>query len=432
MVLSPSDAFGEVLALSLFMPLACGGVSSPDGGNGGNGGNGIDRSVLTVRVQVDSKHEELAETLGWEGGIVAGADVALRREGSDGTIEDPLTATAGADGAVEFQDLVAGTYRLSALRLLTSDEVALAEGENPTLRAFGGGRKIQQAAGQVDLEIVPNRTGDLVVSEMSTVDKPVSLNPGGSTMWVGFFELYNNSGQTIYLDGRLFGRAYTSLHDFNRPCAEGAVFANDADGLWARLFQRFPGNGTEYPVAPGEAVVIAHDAIDHSQVDPDFLDLSDADFELDGPADPDNPAVPNLIEESTDPIIGNGIQMLYGVHPPFVTSPLVAVSSLPQDRPLQPLTDAIFVRIPVGDVIDTFAQILSRLTTPSGICPRALHARFDQLAYVYDRGLPDAHLKSQQRKVVGTAPGGWQILLDTNTSAVDFHEASRTPGTLPP
>lgn len=426
------DLWAAILAAALPLVCACGGVSGPNGGNGGDGGNGIDRSVLSVRVEVDPEHDELAAVLGWEGGAVAGAEVSLQREASDGAIEDPITATTDSDGIAEFRDLIASTYRLSALRLLSTAEIDVVESERPTLRALGGGRKIGQAAGEVVLEVIPNRTGSLVVSEMSTVDKAVGQNPGGDPTWVGFIELYNNSSETIFLDGKLIGRPFYSLWETQVSCEQKESFSGDAEGVWTRFMQRFPGTGTQYPLGPGETVVIAHDAIDHSEVDPDFLDLSGADFEFDGPADPDNPGVPNLIEESTDPIIGNGIQFIQGAHAPFVASEDVDVSGLPQERAGQPLTDAIYVRIPADDVIDAFAQIFGNLGSTADICSQAIHENFDRLAYVYKRIGADAHLKSQQRKVVGTAPGGWSILLDTNTGAVDFHEASRTPGTLPP
>lgn len=424
------DLWAAILAAALPLVCACGGVSAPNGGNGGNGGNGIDRSVLRVRVEVDPEHQQLAASLGWEGGAVAGAEVSLQREASDGNIEDPITATTDSEGVAEFSDLIASTYRLSALRLLSDAEIELVESERPTLRAFGGGRKSGQAAGETVLRLVPNLTGGLVVSEMATVSKTVSQNPGGDPTWTGYIELYNNSAQTVFLDGMLIGRPLTNRWGFNIPCEQTEPFANDPDGLWSRLMQRFPGNGTEFPVESGEAVVIAYDAIDHSEVDADFPDLRNADFEMSGAADPDNPGVPNLIDESTIAIVGNGIQFLQGAWTPFLAT-TVDLSSLPRDRALQPLSDAIFIRIPVESVVDVHGQIQGELGTPANICPRLLHSTFEQLGYVWKRIGADAHLKSQQRRLVGTAPEGWQILLDTNTATVDFHEAFRTPGDLP-
>lgn len=64
-------------------------------------------------------------------------------------------------------------------------------------------------------------------------------------------------------------------------------------------FATIPGNGTEHPVGPGEKIVVAFTAIDHSKVEgyDNAVDLTGADFEVYyGPEanDVDNPDVPNV------------------------------------------------------------------------------------------------------------------------------------------
>ncbi len=99
-----------------------------------------------------------------------------------------------------------------------------------------------------------------------------------------FFELYNSSQDTIYLDGMVF-------------CRMGEFLENIT-----YIFQ-FPGEpliGKEYPVPPDSFVVIAQDAYNHR--DEIFngnksIDLSNADFEFRNSmdyGDYDNPDVPNL------------------------------------------------------------------------------------------------------------------------------------------
>jgi len=109
-----------------------------------------------------------------------------------------------------------------------------------------------------------------------------------------FVELYNASSETIYLDGMIVCRM--------GPCTIGA------DNV-TYIFQ-FPGEpvtGREYPVEPGEFVVLAQDAMNHVIVQGNdtlvnSIDLTDADWEFVNSqdyADTDNPDVPNLdnIEE---------------------------------------------------------------------------------------------------------------------------------------
>jgi len=100
-----------------------------------------------------------------------------------------------------------------------------------------------------------------------------------------FIELYNSSSDTIYLDGMVICRMWHML--------ESVTY----------IFQ-FPGEpliGREYPVPPETFVVVAQDAIDHTNIPnlplPESVDLSHADWEFRNSADygdSDNLDVPNL------------------------------------------------------------------------------------------------------------------------------------------
>jgi hypothetical protein len=278
-----------------------------------------------------------------------------------------------------------------------------------------------QSKGAVELILRPNRTG-LIISEVYANDKP-----GIPYIWHGYVEIYNNSDQIVYLDGRLLGRLYSSSRSTN--CAAAMQYQNSPAGIWSRLFQRFPGNGTEYAVQPGGIVLVAQDAIDHRAVDPEFLDLSNADFELRTNSDPDNPGVPDLTDAGTRAAIGNGIQFLAGHRPPFLAD-AISTSGLPRARVLQTVDDE-FVQIPGESVSDVLTWIDADPTTPTPICTNALSGAFDQSALTL-QNTDQTYLQSEQRRVIGLAPGGWTILLDTNTSSVDFMRAARTPGVLPP
>lgn len=88
-----------------------------------------------------------------------------------------------------------------------------------------------------------------------------------------FVELFNAGTNTVYLDGLIL--------------TEEAL--DGVEGVF-----RFPGGGTDHPVPPGGYVVIAADA-DDSDGDPPHLGTI-ADWECyAGPADFDNPLVPNLV-----------------------------------------------------------------------------------------------------------------------------------------
>lgn len=94
-----------------------------------------------------------------------------------------------------------------------------------------------------------------------------------------YFEIVNNSDEVQYLDQlvMLYGSA-----------AQKAPNAWQASGVTDIYHQAqgpvvaFPGSGKDYPIQPGQSVVIANDATNHQEADPDGIhsDLSKADWEI--------------------------------------------------------------------------------------------------------------------------------------------------------
>ena len=94
-----------------------------------------------------------------------------------------------------------------------------------------------------------------------------------------YFEIVNNSDEVQYLDQlvMLYGSA-----------AQKAPNAWQASGVTDIYYQSqgsvvaFPGSGKDYPIQPGQSVVIANDATNHQEADPDGIhsDLSKADWEI--------------------------------------------------------------------------------------------------------------------------------------------------------
>src|SRR5574344_626304 len=75
-----------------------------------------------------------------------------------------------------------------------------------------------------------------------------------------FYEIYNNSSKTQYLDGIYFANltpntATTKLPVW--PTEDGSNYCY-AERVW-----KFPGTGKDYPLAPGESCVIAQFAANH-------------------------------------------------------------------------------------------------------------------------------------------------------------------------
>ena len=386
----------------------------------------VQRATLTVTVTVSGEDQVLAELVGSTGGVLRDAEVVVERLGST---EGPQSATTDRAGRVEFEELLAGDYSISVIRVLTPEEVAQFPSEDADVNAFGGGARAEVSAPstEVTLQAVAGRRGSLVISEVYisyVIDYPASYTTGD------FIELYNNSDTTIHLAGKVIILGPVWLRDYPSPrsCAEMEKWREDPEGIWTECIYAFPSSGNVY-LDPGEAVVVATDAIDHRVFYPQLLDLSDADFEFMGPTDVDNPRVPNMITQGDHwdaTLHGHGLYFPRIDAVVAVADP-VDVSSLPVDY--LPVLDPRFWRIPAEKILD----VLTASPTPEReaakfqdpLCERFVHESFDrQYAALID---PYA-LNGIQRRVFTTLPDGRKILLRTRTSARDFLAGAPSPG----
>ena len=105
-----------------------------------------------------------------------------------------------------------------------------------------------------------------------------------------YVELYNSSTDTLFLDGCIITRnSSANVTDIEEIDFVRAVYAFQFPGT--------PITGRQYPIFPGQFVVIAADAIDHSAYANNGADLSNADWECFNPlgSDYDVPGIPNLV-----------------------------------------------------------------------------------------------------------------------------------------
>jgi hypothetical protein len=384
-------------------------------------GSGLGQG-LTVKVELDSAAVDIAQALGWTDGV-PDAEVRVHRLGTEFRWQTVLTDSAGE---ARFPDLIPGRYRLAAYRALTDDEAAQLDSRR---RAFGDGLMLDiPGPSTKTLALAPDRRGSVLIAEQYGTGTPLDL-----VQWdyQHYLEIYDNSDTAIYLDGMILGKGFP-LYLENPPqyrCASMESFRNDPDGVWALYLHQFPGSGAEYPLAPGAIAVVAMDAIDHSQIHASFPDLSNADFELLGPADVDNPAVPNM------PDIGleyerRGHGMILWVDGTYFLSEPVNVETLPRARHEGWAFE--FARFPREALLDVLAteknDALDEQNLPR--CRESVHRNFDRLAGGFIKHGEDLEY-SVQRRVIDTTPDGRAILQDTNTSAVDLIRALYTVGTLP-
>jgi hypothetical protein len=332
------------------------------------------------------------------------------------------TVTASGGGIATFANVIPGTYTVSASRELAPADAELLTGVSQplTLNALLPATSfLERPATLPALTLAGSRLGDLVIEEVYYTG---SLTPSGGTYFSDqFTELYNNSTDTIYLDGLLIADVFGVSGQIN-PTNVPTPFQSDPNSVYVSSIWQIPGSGRQRPLAPGQSVVIAQDGINHRS-DPNGnpaspVDLADADWETynerpDG-RDLDSPSVPNL----TRIVHRGGFDWLLTVFGPgvviFRSNNVAAL-----DTVLVPGTTSTFrTRVPNSAVIDAFEALQNGNSGAYKRIPAALDAGF-----VFASG---TYTSQSARRKTARFVGTRRVLQDTNNSTNDF--IITTPG----
>lgn len=319
---------------------------------------------------------------------VAGAKVTLVSSSyySDKTSLKQYSAYTDSAGLVIFNDLAGSSYNMNIEAEVTytnqsgiMDTVMLISGKMVDI--------FSSSAFPDTIEMTPSKSDGIVINEIYSCG-PVST---AYYYFDQYIELYNASENTVYLDGIIVGRGRQTLNDS----------LETVDYAQATYLFHFPGEpltGREYPFLPGEFLVLAQDALDHSQYIPTSLDLSDADWEFFdqyGGADIDNPA-PNILNYRPD----KDIDFMIGL-----TSNVIFLTDGSEwyYGDCYPNSNSQFIHLPLETVIDAVEYASSAELTHSS--SRRLDAGFAGIGITRYSG------KSTERRLPG---------FDTDNSTVDF------------
>jgi hypothetical protein len=113
-----------------------------------------------------------------------------------------------------------------------------------------------------------------------------------------FIEIYNSSDSIKYLDGMMVMRV--SGNNEEGRYGPGYDEGSDGDIEGVTYVFRFPGypGGQNYPIQPGQFMVLAQDAVNHTSTVTTSVNLSGADWEFYNQysaTDIDNPNIPDLL-----------------------------------------------------------------------------------------------------------------------------------------
>ncbi|MEX0691635.1 MAG: DUF4876 domain-containing protein [Gemmatimonadales bacterium] len=398
--------------MNLSSPSEAGAPPPPPGGGGGGGGGSVQRASLTVRAVVVPQDAPIADAVGSPGGVLRNAAVTIRL----GTLR--FVDTTDANGVVTFAQLVPGEYSISVSRLLTPEETAMLPPDQRDVGAFGGGvqLRVNPPATQVSVDVAAGRRGSLVFSELFLAE-PAAVGGAFARYVYGYYlELRNNTDTVISLTGKLIGQGFTNRWESTNPnitCATLEPWRLDTLGMLAIWFDAFP----QAELQPGQTVLVATDAIDHSTIQPGMPSLTHANFEFIGSNDVDNPGVRNMVrvspKEYAAGIIGHGFSPGEGV---VFLADSVALEDL--DLVDVPVFEPRWYRIPRSKILDIVTTDYATELAERPACNPMIPAMFDRgPAPYWDWRAAD---RSIQRKVLTALPDGRDVLLRTGSTVNDF------------
>jgi hypothetical protein len=376
----------------------------------------VQRASLSVQVSILTQDRAIATAAGV---TVSGLTVRLTR---DRSADPPRSAVTDATGAARFDDLLEGGYQLSVDRPLSAEEVARLEPADREASVFAGGATftVTPPSRNVTVNLVASRRGSIIISEvfLHTV-----LVPNAGT-YGKYIEFYNNSDTTIYMDGMLYFQSdpsYTS----QSACVPLEQIRMDSSRVWTRQVERFPGNGRDYAILPGEAKVLTIDAVDHRLVGEGMLDLREAHFEFIGSGgDPNNPYSADMVRLRPGASLFHGAdistQRLHGI--------ALAVARTWDDLERRdvsfsgnPGTFFELGAIPRTAILDIAAIYSTPETQIGPYCSPPWPPAFDRAP----AELSDWRVSmAVSRRSLGRTAEGREILQRTGTSARDFETAA--------
>lgn len=208
-------------------------------------------------------------------------------------LNEEFNLRTDTNGVVEISGIVSDKYMVSASRQMNPDEMELITGYKIYNHKLLN-TKVKLIELRADLSETIEIPMDVVIGGSPIVISEIYAcgPPGSGLYWHDkYMEVYNQTDSIVYLDGIIVAVVYASSY-------LGQNYVDDPEFVHSKSVWMFPGNGTDYPLYPGEFAVCAADAIDHRVNAPNSVDLSNVKFEFykDDAPDIDNPLVPNMIK----------------------------------------------------------------------------------------------------------------------------------------
>ena len=338
-----------------------------------------------------------------------------------------IYTTEAKDGIATFTYIMQGVYDLSVSKTLTAaqfKELAPGLGDDLKNEVVLSGLSLsvnlltdEDAAKTHEVTLNWAVKGSLVISKIYS--NGTKTTAGKTFLNDRYWEIFNNSSETVYLDGLCLAYLWGNT---NTAAVTNPFYEQYKDAVFVNTAARFPGSGSEHPLAPGESVVVAQSAANFvTEERPMDIDLTGADFETyyaDSDMSQDNTAVPNM-EIVYKAIAGArvfGMATMSVILFRATDAEIASMEKLPEPGSS---SSNVFLKIPNGIIIDAVQQYKAEDANP------VMHAELDASAAVLGREVPVI----AERKVAYTATDGRKVLQDTNNSGADFVVSTSVDGT---
>lgn len=239
-----------------------------------------------------------------------------------------------------------------------------------------------------------------------------------------FYEITNNSDETVYLDGLYFANLTPSTATTKLP-----IWPEEDKGeyVYAERVWKIPGNGTQYPLVPGASFSIAQFAANHklpqySPASPIDCSTSEFEFNMNNPNFPDQPAT-DMIHVFYNGLAGKGSL------PQYLTSVFggaYVIFNIPTGVKYDPVSDktmqtrdlgttsaTLYAKIPIKYIMDGVEAGQNENMIAAKRVASVLDAGMTYVGATYNS-------KGVRRKMTGKRANGTPILQDTNNSTEDF------------
>ena len=322
-----------------------------------------------------------------------------------------VTATVKLEAAADVTIPEGAVFTVTATNFDTKQEISV-EAENMTA---------------VFTDLVPGRY-TFMTSYMETTGTDNNIYSGSLT---NTYEIYNNSNETVYVDGLCFGHLMPENATGKANYDWGAQYPVSDYVFFARIMQvpGTPGTDKKYPLNPGESIILCQYATDHTvpELNPNSIDLSSCEFEWYEPS--------NTNQTDQDAI---NLKMAFPINPssPYkvwntsTNGPAFAMffptEEFTNDKIATDQNNGVSTSYPVpaSIILDAVEAIKDETQVQNKRVPTSLDAGY--IWVTDDNGEPAIQVgKSIVRKVLYTASDGHVILQDTNNTTNDFELKTR-------